>query len=179
MSGAAREEVPFSPTEPYRFCPADGTSLGGPRPSGGASCPHCGRSWYRSSSPAVGTVIVENGRALVTVRAGEPEKGRIDLPGGFLEVGEHPADGIVREAREELGVEIELFGDPILPEVHTYGPDGGYVLPIGFRARIVSGEPDPTDDVAEIRWISLEEVDDADFAWEHDRRMVRAALENA
>jgi hypothetical protein len=33
--------------------------------------------------------------------------------------------------------------------------------------------------VAEIRWICLEEVDDADFAWEHDRRMVRAALENA
>ena len=179
MSGAAREEVPFSPTEPYRFCPADGTRLGEPRPSGGANCPHCGRSWYRSSSPAVGTVIVEDGKALVTVRAGEPEKGRLDLPGGFLEVGEHPTDGIVRETREELGVEIEVMGDPILPEVHTYGPDGGYVLPIGFRARIVSGNPNPTDDVADIRWISLEEVDDADFAWEHDRRMVRAALEDA
>jgi hypothetical protein len=32
--------------------------------------------------------------------------------------------------------------------------------------------------VAGIRWISAEEIDDADFAWEHDRRLVRAALED-
>lgn len=173
------EPVPFSPTEPYKFCPADGTRLEEPRPSGGTRCPLCGRSWYRNSSPAVGAVILRDGKALVTVRALEPEKGRIDLPGGFLQVGEHPLDGIVREVREELGVEIEVTGDPILPAIHTYGPDGGYVLPIGFRASIVEGEPDPTDDVAEIRWLSLEEVDSTDFAWEHDRKMVREALQDA
>jgi ADP-ribose pyrophosphatase YjhB (NUDIX family) len=87
-------------------------------------------------------------------------------------------EGIIREVREELGVEIELVGNPILPEIHTYGPDGGYVMPIGFRANIVEGDPDPTDDVANVRWIPAEEVDSTDFAWEHDRRMVRAALED-
>lgn len=112
----------------------------------------------------------------MTLRAREPEKGRLDLPGGFLEVGEHPVDGLAREVREELGVEVEVFEPPILLATHTYGPDGQYVLAIGFRARIVEGEPNPTDDVADIRWISLEEVDAADFAWEHDREMVRAAL---
>ena len=122
---------------------------------------------------------MRDGRALVSVRAREPEKGKIDLPGGFLEVGEHPVDGIVREVREELGVEIEIVGGPFLLSIHTYGADGGYVLPIGFRARIVSGEPDPTDDVAEIRWISAEEIDDTDFAWEHDREFVRTALQDA
>jgi 8-oxo-dGTP diphosphatase len=124
-------------------------------------------------------VIVQDKKALVTVRAREPEKGRLDLPGGFLEVGEHPEDGTVREVREELGVEIELVGNPILPEIRSYGPDGAYVLPIGFRARIAEGEPNPTDDVSKISWISAEEVEDADFAWEHDRGMVRAALEDA
>jgi 8-oxo-dGTP diphosphatase len=137
----------------------------------------CARSWYRSSAPAVGAAIVRDGRALVTIRAREPEKGRLDLPGGFLEVGEHPVDGLVREAREELGVEIEVFGKPILIATHTYGADGAYVLAIGFRARIVSGEVRPTDDVAEVRWVSAEELDSLDFAWEHDREMVRAALE--
>jgi ADP-ribose pyrophosphatase YjhB (NUDIX family) len=176
---APEEKVPFSPTEPYRFCPADGTGLEDSKPSGGARCPFCGRSWYRNSSPAVGVVIVRDGKALVTVRAQEPEKDRIDLPGGFLEVGEHPVDGIMREVREELGVEIEIVGAPFLPETHTYGPDGGYVLPIGFRASIVRGEPSPSDDVAEVRWIPPEDVNSTDFAWEHDRRMVRAALEDA
>lgn len=170
------DQVPFSPTDPFRFCPADGTKLGEPRSSGGATCPSCGRSWYRNSAPAVGAAIVEGARALLTVRAREPEKGRLDLPGGFLEVGEHPADGLAREVREELGVEVEVLEPPILLATHTYGPDGQYVLAIGFRTRIVGGEPNPTDDVAAIRWISLEEVDSADFAWEHDRRMIREAL---
>jgi len=121
-------------------------------------------------------VIVEGGKALLTLRAREPEKGRLDLPGGFLGVGEHPVDGLAREAREELGVEIEVFEPPILLATHTYGSNGQYVLAIGFRARIVEGEPDPTDDVAEIRWISPQELDSADFAWEHDRRMVGETL---
>ena len=120
--------------------------------------------------------MVDNGKALLTVRAREPEKGRLDLPGGFLEVGEHPVVGLAREVEEELGVEVEVSEPPILMATHTYGTDGQYVLAIGFRARIVGGELSPADDVAEIRWVSAEELDSADFAWEHDREMVRQAL---
>jgi ADP-ribose pyrophosphatase YjhB (NUDIX family) len=136
----------------------------------------CGRSWYRNSSPAVGAAIVEGDRVLVTVRGIEPEKGRMDLPGGFVEVGEPPRDALAREAREELGVEVEVEERPMLLAVHTYGADGEYVLAIGFRARIISGEPSPADDVAEIRWVSEDEIDALDFAWEHDRRIARRAL---
>lgn len=172
----ARRDVPFSNTEPFRFCPADGTPLEEPRPGGGASCPGCGRSWYRNSAPTVGAAIVRDGRALVTVRAIEPEKGKVDVPGGFLEVGEHPVEGLRREAREELGVEIEVEPSPVLLATHTYGPEGIWVLAMGFRASIVGGEPSPADDVAELRWVSAAEVDGLDFAWEHDRRFVKAAL---
>lgn len=171
-----KQNVLFSPTEPFRYCPADGTQLSEPRPSGGVTCPLCGRSWYRNAAPAVGAVIVAGDRALVTVRAREPEKGKLDLPGGFLEPGEHPADGLAREAREELGVELEVDPTPVLLAPHTYGPEGAWVLAIGFQARIVVGEPTPADDVAGIRWIGAEEVEDADFAWEHDRGMVQTAL---
>jgi ADP-ribose pyrophosphatase YjhB (NUDIX family) len=170
------KEVPFSPTDSFRFCPADGARLGEARASGGTTCPECGRSWYRNSAPTVGAAIVRDAKALVTVRGIEPEKGRVDVPGGFLEVGEHPVDGLKREAREELGVEIEVVGDPVSLAIHNYGEDGIYVLAMGFKARIVDGEPEPADDVAEIRWISSEEVDDLDFAWKHDREFVWAAL---
>jgi ADP-ribose pyrophosphatase YjhB (NUDIX family) len=170
------EEIPFSPTEPFRFCPADGTRLSDPRPSGGVSCPACGRSWYRNSVPSVGAAIVEDGKALVTVRAREPEKGKVDVPGGFLDVGEHPVDGLERELREELGIEAEVLGDPVLLATHTYGPDGVWVLAIGFRVKIAGGDLEPADDVAEVRWISAKEIDYIDFAWEHDRGFIRAAL---
>ena len=79
----------------------------------------------------------------MTVRGIEPEKGKLDLPGGFVEVGEHPRDALAREAKEELGVEVEVEERPMLLAVHTYGADGEYVLAIGFRVRIVSGEPKP------------------------------------
>jgi ADP-ribose pyrophosphatase YjhB (NUDIX family) len=121
---------------------------------------------------------VRNGKALVTVRAIEPEKGRVDVPGGFLEVGEHPVEGLEREVREELGVEVAVEENPVLLATHTYGPGGPWVLAMGFMVRIVAGEPQPADDVAEIRWVSAAEVDGLDFAWEHDRNFVRAALEN-
>jgi ADP-ribose pyrophosphatase YjhB (NUDIX family) len=169
--------VALSATDPFRFCPADGSRLGNPQPGGGVRCPLCGRSWYRNSAPGVAAVIVEGGKALVTKRGREPEKGRIDLPGGFLDVGEHPVDGLVREVREELGVEVEVVGAPVLMAIHTYGTRGIYVLAIGFRACILRGRPKPSDDVSDVRWVSSDELESLDFAWEHDRQMVRTVLE--
>ena len=67
----------------------------------------------------------------------------MDVPGGFVEVGEHPVRGIEREVREELGVEVEVEERPVLLATHTYGPDGIWVLAISFRARLVDGEPSP------------------------------------
>lgn len=168
----------FGPATPYRYCPVDATPLekSGGSPTG-TECPACGRSWYRNSSPSTGCAIVENGRALVTVRAGEPEKGRVDVPGGFLEPGEHPVDALVREVREELGVEIDDIVGPLIMATHTYGEDGPFVLALGFAARLVEGEPDPADDVASFRWVAADELDDLGFAWEHDRELVKIALE--
>ncbi len=167
----------FGPETPYRYCPVDATPLekAGASPTG-MRCPACGRSWYRNSSPSTGCAIVRGDRALVTIRAGEPEKGRVDVPGGSLEPGEHPVDALVREVREELGVEIDDITGPLVMATHTYGEDGPFVLALGFAARLVEGEPEPADDVAGFRWVAAADLDDLDFAWEHDRELVRRAL---
>ncbi len=109
----------------------------------------------------------------VIVRAREPYGRKVDVPGGFLELGEHPVEGLKREVRVEIGVDPT----PVLLAPHTYGPEGVWALAIGFRARVLEGRPDPADDVAEALWIGAGEVDGVDFAWEHDRGFVRAALE--
>jgi ADP-ribose pyrophosphatase YjhB (NUDIX family) len=163
--------------KPFDFCPACAARLDSPDGEGGAQCPSCGRSWYQSSSPAVGAAIVQDGRALVTVRAREPEKGRLDIPGGFLQPGEHPIDGLKREVKEELGVVIESSTDDCISmAVHTYGAEGDFNLALDFRARLVEGEIEAADDVAEVRWLKAEELDEADFAWPHNRDAVRKAL---
>ncbi|CAN5770212.1 NUDIX domain-containing protein [soil metagenome] len=167
----------FGPATPYRFCPVDATPLEQLEQSNGTTCPECGRSWYRNSSPSTGCAIVENDKVMVTVRGGEPEKGRIDLPGGFLEPGEHPVDALVREVREELGVEIDDIVGPLIMATHSYGEGGPFVLALGFAARLVEGVPEPADDVAEFRWVTAEELDDLDFAWSHDRELAEIALQ--
>jgi ADP-ribose pyrophosphatase YjhB (NUDIX family) len=123
---------------------------------------------------------VVEGRALVTQRAREPEKGKYDVPGGFLHAGEEAIDGLRREVREELGLEIEsTVDDCISIAPHTYGPEGEFVLALGFKATLVSGDPVPADDVAAFKWVTIEELDDLDFAWPHDRELIRRALEDA
>ena len=121
---------------------------------------------------------MRDGQALVAVRGREPEKGKLDVPGGFLLAGELPLDGLKREVKEELGVEIEVdLEDCISMATHTYGEEGDYVLSLGFAARLLSEDITPNDDVADVRWVTAEELDGLDFAWAHDRELIRRALD--
>jgi 8-oxo-dGTP diphosphatase len=165
--------------KPFVFCPACATKLENPDPSeGGARCPNCGRTWYRNSAPTAGAAIVRDGRVLLAVRGIEPHKGKFDVPGGFLQAGEEPVAGVKREVKEETGLEIDVSMEDCLQIVpHEYGGEGDYVLAIGFKARPVSGEPSAASDVADVRWVGKKELDDLDFAWEHDRQLARRALD--
>ena len=166
--------------KPFDYCPACAARLDDSGDDGALHCPACDRVWYRDSSPTAGAAIVHEGRALVTQRARDPEKGKFDVPGGFLRPGEHPVDGLKREIREELGVEIDTDIDQCISMVpHTYGPEGDFVLALGFRARLVSGDPSPADDVAAFRWVTTEDLGGLDFAWPHDRELIRRALDDA
>jgi ADP-ribose pyrophosphatase YjhB (NUDIX family) len=92
-------------------------------------------------------------------------------------VGEHPADGLKREVSEELGIEIEVgTADLVLFATHTYGDDDTWNLSLCFRARLVSGEPTPADDVEEVRWVTPAELDEIEMAWEHDRAAIARTL---
>jgi 8-oxo-dGTP diphosphatase len=70
------------------------------------------------------------------------------MPGGLLRRGEHPSEAVVREVREELGIVIELLGEPAV--VVDPGPRR---VDIVFRACVVRGEAAPeSDEIAEVRW---------------------------
>jgi NADH pyrophosphatase NudC (nudix superfamily) len=164
--------------KPFDYCPACATRLGPSDDGEGKQCSSCGLAWYRNSSPTTGCAIVSDGKALITKRAKDPEKGLFDIPGGFLHAGEDVLEGLRREVREELGIEIDVtIADLVQMVPHPYGEGGDYVLAMGFNARHASGEPRPADDVEEMRWVSLDELDELPFAWEHDKLLVRRALE--
>ncbi|HZP05495.1 MAG TPA: NUDIX hydrolase [Terracidiphilus sp.] len=55
----------------------------------------------------VGAIVVQDGRVLLVRRGREPLKGHWTLPGGVLEIGESLTAGVVREVREETGLDVE------------------------------------------------------------------------
>ena len=80
--------------ESWKHCPRCGAGLepldGGAR----VECPECGFHYYASSKPtASGLVVGDEGRILLARRAQEPDQGKWDLPGGFLNEGRTRATG--------------------------------------------------------------------------------------
>lgn len=164
----------------FRFCPNCGNKLEPAGNDSGAHCSRCVKTWYHNAAPTAGGVIVRDGKALITKRARVPEKDRYDIPGGFLDPDEDPISGLKREIDEELGMTVEVgFEDFVQAMPHKYGDDGDWTLALGFIIRKAEGEPVAADDVAEVRWVTLDELDATDFAWEHDRELVRKALSDS
>jgi ADP-ribose pyrophosphatase YjhB (NUDIX family) len=165
--------------KPFRFCPACGSDLAEPDIEGGSQCPSCKRSWYRNAAPTAGCAVFHEGKVLVVRRARDPEKGRFDVPGGFLKFREDPIAAVKREVKEELDIEVDLSEADFIQAVpHAYGDEDEWVLALGFLARLVSGTPEPNDDVAEAKWITEDEIDGIDFAWPHDRDLVKRAFQH-
>lgn len=104
-------------------------------------------------------MLDDDGRILLGRRAYEPFAGRWDLPGGFLDEGEHPLDALVRELREETGLEVEPL-ELYAIEVDRYGDadDAQATLNLYWTARARRGEPVPADDVTELRWFDRAEL---------------------
>ena len=70
-------------------------------------CSDCSFVYYHNIAAANGCLISvpekDGERIVFTVRAKEPAKGKLDLPGGFVDVGESVIEGLTRELQEEIG----------------------------------------------------------------------------
>ena len=77
-----------------------------------------------------------------------------EFPGGKIDPGEAPDRALVRELREELGVEV-VVGDIFAVGHHVY-PEREVLLLV-YDARVVAGEPACLE-VAEFRWASAAEL---------------------
>jgi NAD+ diphosphatase len=93
---------------PYSFCPICATPLNETFVDGRnrKACPQCGWIHYVNPLPvALAFTVNSNNELLVIRRAHEPAFNEWALPGGFLEAGEHPEEGCLRELFEETSLE--------------------------------------------------------------------------
>lgn len=117
-------------------------------------CPACGWVYFADPKVAAAALIVQDGRVLLVRRANDPQRGLWTLPAGFVDAGEDPAEAVLRECREETGLEARVTG--LLDLLHGQEhPRGAHIL-IVYQAEIVGGAMRPGDDVDEVGFFPLQ-----------------------
>jgi len=160
----------------YKFCPLCATALQ-PRTIYGQirpACPVCGFVQYPDPKVAVIGFVTHGEQVLLAQRAIEPAKGKWTLPGGYMDAGELPADALVRELNEEVGLAVEVRSlIEIFPmAATTSGKSLGIVL--AFHA--VPADHNATalqcaDDVCAAHWFSENEWP-TDLAFESTQQLL-------
>jgi mutator protein MutT len=114
----------------------------------------------RKSIEVSAALIFHDGKLLITQRHADAHLGGLwEFPGGKREAGETFEQCLVREIREELGVEISV--GVLFEEIsHTYLEKS--VRLKFFVCKLLSGEPQPLD-CAAVRWVERPELAGYEF----------------
>jgi 8-oxo-dGTP diphosphatase len=110
---------------------------------------------------SVGAVIVDGERVLLVKRGQPPLRGRWSLPGGVVELGETLQEALVREVREETGLEVEV--GPVVEVLERIEREADnrveyhYVI-IYYRCLVCGGRLACGSDADDARWVAASDV---------------------
>jgi ADP-ribose pyrophosphatase YjhB (NUDIX family) len=166
------------PVELFRFCPRCGAA----RPADNLNqnplrCGACGLVFFFNPTVAAGALVSDPaGRVLFIRRAKEPSAGKLGVPGGFIDFGESAEDGLRREVREEVGIEIDRPRFlASFPNTYVYREVSYPVVDLYFTATAVNPElARPLDAVTGIEWRLPRDVPDDEIAFPSMRAALRA-----
>jgi 8-oxo-dGTP diphosphatase len=107
--------------------------------------------------PCAGAVIRDDaGRMLLILRGHEPGMGLWSIPGGRIDPGEADEAAVIREVREETGLEVTC--GRLLGSVERPGHGGDIILIRDYSAVVAGGELTAGDDAADARWFTPGEI---------------------
>jgi ADP-ribose pyrophosphatase YjhB (NUDIX family) len=105
---------------------------------------------------AVSAAIVRDGKVLVVRRARKPALNLYTLPGGGVEIGETLSEAVMREVREETGLDVEpvaLAGEREVIVRDAQGQVERHFVILCFAARWRAGEPELNEELDDARWL--------------------------
>jgi ADP-ribose pyrophosphatase YjhB (NUDIX family) len=153
-------------------------------------CPDCGFTYYHNTAAATACIVRTNAGILFLVRGKEPGRGKLDLPGGFVDPGEGAMDGLRREFIEETGWDpygadkdpqspgFTLFAS--FPNTYPYKNVSYNTCDLFFFLDAPGlDEKDlkpEAGEIAGLRFIKPEEINPEEIAFESVKKAVKAYL---
>lgn len=154
------------PLSQFKYCPKCGSARFEIHNGKSKQCADCGFVYYFNPSAAtVALILNERNELLVCRRAKEPAKGTLDLPGGFIDMAETGEEGVIREVKEETGMEVSkaeyLFS---LPNIYIYSGFPVHTLDQFFRCTVADTlHFKAMDDAADAFFLPLKDIRTEDF----------------
>jgi ADP-ribose pyrophosphatase YjhB (NUDIX family) len=112
--------------------------------------------------PSVNVVVVNDAGEILMIRRSDNDNWAV--PGGAIDLGESVSQAAVRETHEESGIECEITGivgiysDPKHVILYTSNGEVRQEFSIVLTARPLSGQPTPSNETSEVRWVPASTV---------------------
>lgn len=136
------------------------------------TCPSCGWIHFKDPKVACAALLLRGGEVLLVQRTMEPQVGAWSVPAGFLNAHELLDDAVLREVREETGLEAKVIRlvDVLSGREHPRGSD----ILLVYLVQQVGGELLAGDDAGDAAWFPLDDLPPLAFESTH-RILARAA----
>jgi ADP-ribose pyrophosphatase YjhB (NUDIX family) len=164
----------------FKFCPSCGAP--GPEFLDGKRwlCRSCGFEYFHNVAAAAGVILERAGVIVFLERAKDPRKGKLGLPGGFIDPGERAEDAVMRECAEEIGwapPSISFLGS--FPNSYRYGGVAYNTCDLYFYYRFAEGAEPPRlspgdGEAIAVRLVALADLREEDLAFPSLVRAIEA-----
>lgn len=154
------------PLHLFHYCPICGSDRFVVNNFKSKRCDSCGFIYYfNPSSATVAIIINKKKEILVATRANDPAKGTFDLPGGFVDMNETGEQAVIREVREETGLNVAsvryLFS---IPNTYMYSGFEVNTTDLFFLCHIDDDSSfSANDDVAALQFIPIADLNPSLF----------------
>ena len=139
-------------------------------------CERCGFLYYFNPAIATAAFIQDGtGRTLFIRRAKDPGRGMLSIPGGFVDFGETAEEGLRRELREEVNLEVAALDFLCThPNAYQYQEVTYQVLDLFFVTQAPeAGRAAALEEVSSFCWLDAGSVAPAEIAFPSVREALR------
>lgn len=143
-------------------------------------CDSCNFILYTNSAAAV-AVIIENSKneILLVTRAVDPQKGMLDLPGGFIDPDESAEEAVSREIKEELNIDINNFryftsrsNRYLFSGVTVFTTDLAFIVKVKDEVEMLA-----QDDITDFKYYPLEDIELDKIAFKSIKEIIKKYID--